>query len=154
MTLEELLTKTVEFAKQIFDGDDQIIPTWFGETRGGEMVCISTPFDSEMSKNLSVMAVKKLFKEREVVRYIFMSEAWVASRPTAEAARGVVPSEDPDRKEIVMFNGEGDGQRVHAFMPIIRPEDGEATLGEITGRDFTNLQGRMTGILYEGSIIN
>jgi len=145
MELRELLDGASDMAADVFYEVGEIEPTWIAENVDGLVMVLRTPFtDADISKDIVVRSMRKLFKERNVVRYVFVSEAWIVEfKDHMDAGR---PSQHPDRREIIMLRGEDiNGDVIGATRYILRPEVGKPKLTELK-IDEGEFSGRFTGM--------
>lgn len=114
-------------------------PMWHAITRDGDELIFPPPADD---KDNAVVMVRALFELRDVVRYVFIDEAWIVAafgkdatpeqlqRVRDAAITGATAS--PHREEIVMFAAEDEAEgTLMARRGIIRPSHGRATLGPL-----------------------
>jgi hypothetical protein len=129
-----------------------VAPLWFGITATGESFDLEPPHPD---KDFSVAMIRAYFALRNVVRYIYICEAWTVQRPLSDdevtwiATHGGVAAH-PDRIEVVMISGEDrDAGLLTAQRRIIRPPRGRAYLSPLEMHDQTIIQssGRMVGLL-------
>jgi hypothetical protein len=128
-------------------------PTFFigieeddGET--GLNICPAPHHD----KDLSIEIIRALLAVTGAKFYVFVDEAWVVEvhEKTPEQAGEVIPSEHPDRFEVVMISGEDSDQQVLAQRPIIRDTKGTPSLGPIrwiTDEYGAMEKGRLVGLM-------
>ncbi len=111
------------------------------------------------SKDEWVMNAKIAFLTQNVVRYVFIVEAWTlwSADVGAEKAKegyeklqqeGGSLEHVPGRREVVMLQAEDDNCMVIATRAIIRPKKGKARLGPLEySPEFGSHEGRMVGLL-------
>jgi hypothetical protein len=119
--LEEVSRKT----EWEWTGD--IAPTFYGMTDDGVCQLCGKP-DEGWCKALHAQMERQhgALKARVAV-----CEAWAVWRGEKEKLRlGERPSQQPDRKEVVMLEAYCNGGKLHAYREIIR-KDGKATLGPL-----------------------
>jgi hypothetical protein len=111
------------------------------------------------TKDEAVAMMRALFELRDVVRYVYLDEAWILDRinsgpdaiPPGELERlkreGV--SKHPDRVEVVMFSCEDrDAGQIMALREIIRNGSGKPRLGPLRYTPRSGYtEGRMVGLL-------
>ena len=135
-----------EFIEQASGGIDRVFrrngilrPMWHAITRDGEELVFPPPCDD---KDDAVMMVRALFELRDVVRYVFIDEAWIVAafgpdvtpeqlqRVRDAAITGATAS--PHREEVVMLAADDAAEgSLMARRKIIRPSHGRATLGPL-----------------------
>ncbi len=143
--LEELLEKATENIQRMFDEQGEILPMWHTQTINGEDLVLSTPLGDTDQKDLLTEALRAFFKEKGVVRYVFMTEVWFKAVKEGERFEGEVRHQ-PDKKEAVMLIGEDrdTGATVHVQLEIDRSKGKPALLppskfyGGVAGR-FANM---------------
>jgi len=120
--------------------------------RSGQHSIIRPPYAE--NKELSIMAIRVLFEELDVVRYVYLDEAWVMSNETASedemnaAMRDGVKTH-PKRFEVVFMSGEDEtcGQLCW-YRKIIRDAGKRPSLGPLVQMPTkAESEGRMIGLL-------
>ena len=106
MSLETMVEKAQTIAQRIFDESGELLPMWHMETAGGENIILSTPLGDADEKELLTQALKVFFKQKNVVRYVFMTEVWFKTMKKDEPRFIGEVRHQPDRKEAVMLAGE------------------------------------------------
>jgi hypothetical protein len=140
-------------AKQIavyFKEHGEVVPMWHAVDRNGENILLVTPWNGYDEKHDTLDAVRALFRERGVKRYVFMTEAWSLFAPSIEEARKHVGhfEEHPDRREILALQAEDiDGSSLMGWYFILRPEHGPATLSPFKLSDANRQEGAFAGML-------
>lgn len=112
----------------------EIAPLWHAITSSGETII--EPHPTWLGKDMAAAAIRAMFELCDVVRYIYIGEAWTLirmMRPEEEEEifrKGL--SEHPDRVEVVQIQGEDRacGQMMGA-RKIIRPKKGKPYLGPV-----------------------
>lgn len=144
----ELMFKTAnKFVEKHFRAAGEILPMYHAERRNGEHMILPAP---PGPKDQAMILVRAFFELHDIVRYIFIDEAWIV------IGRGDDPRLDlntkasthPDRREIVMFSAEDETGQYLGRRFILRPEHGPAKLSPLTMAEAGGtLQGRMIGLL-------
>lgn len=143
--MRELLRYAVSFSEVAFARDGFIAPLWHAVTRDGDHI-IQTPPSPD--KDTAAAMIRALFELRDVVRYIWMSEAWsVEKHPLTDADMALIARKGakahPDHIEIIAFQGEDEIAGLFtAHRQIIRPKHGRATLGPL--KMLTDFQSQRT----------
>lgn len=160
-TLREEIEIASKHVEKIFAEQGELIPMWDVFTADGKRGIIGTPFSGEASKEAITYALRQMFEEFGVVRYVFVTEAWTLRQGLSEAetrkALKASLENHPDRREIIQLTGEDtESGQILAFREIIRNADGSATLGPLEwmlqGAGVW-LEGRMIGLLpRKGSV--
>jgi hypothetical protein len=159
---EKQLRDMIAFASvqcdRIFATTGVLHPLWHAVTSSGETLIETPPFND---KDMAVAMIRALFDLKDVVRYVFVDEAWTLLKMVQPDEMKVIEreglSKHPERVEIVMIQGEDSeyGQIV-THREIIRPAKGKAYLGPIQTLDdmphvppggTVQSQGRMVGLL-------
>lgn len=156
--LRELVAFASDFCERMFSAKGQIHPMWHAVTSSGEQF-IETPMFAD--KDLAVAMMRALFDLKDVVRDVFIDEAWTVTRLLTEEEYETVQrtglANFPGRAEIVMIQGEDrDAGQLIAHRDIIRPPKGKPYLGPLQTADDLGLiphgarvqsGGRMVGLL-------
>jgi hypothetical protein len=148
-TLHELFEIAKRNAALIFYRDGEVSPIWHAVPAHGPHMLCATPWHDDDEKDIAVSFLRDKFKEYNVVRFVFVVEAWVVQGK--HALSGPQPSQHPDRREVLRISAEDrDGSTMSGHYYILRPEHGPATLSEFhedpKGYAFA---GRMSGLLDE-----
>jgi len=160
LKLEDILAYAAKTARSAFNQKGEVAPMWAGHTATGELVmCIPENFNDGDAKQKAVDGVRKIFREKGVVQFAFMTEAWVLDTKTAGSDLAVKLAlrsgrsleHHPDRREVVMLQAEDKERCLIAYYYILRPEYGKPTLSPLikTPEDITGLRGRMMGLLND-----
>ena len=158
--LRDMFSYASEWADQQFRRTGRVVGMWHAVPSSGDMFVMLKPHPD---KDIGVAMIRALFDLRDVVRYIFVDEAWMLIKQPAlsaeeleSAKRGMI-WDHPDRIEVVMFSGEDAAcGQIMARRRIFRPEKGKPYLGPFEW--MTNLlpnkpgsiwhsEGRMVGLL-------
>jgi hypothetical protein len=157
--LRDMLACASDFCEQRFERDGAIEPMWHAVTASGESFIEHALPDFDEPE--AIATIHALFDLRDVVRYVFIYEAWTLA--------GLLPADEmdrvsrsglaahPERIEVVTLQGEDRacGQIV-AHRRIIRPAGRQPYLGALeTMEEVLHLprgaaiqfQGRMVGLL-------
>ena len=105
---------------------------------------------SNEGKEVLSMVVKKLCTEKPIVALAFISEAWMGShqgQSKEEIKNMPPPSEDPDRKEIVMINFETPFSCEHQIYDIIREEGKGPSIDKKSKVETAGIEGRFAHLL-------
>jgi hypothetical protein len=148
-TLQELFDLAAENVKGIFEQSGEVLPMWHVVLGNNEHTLISTPWSNEEEKTATVFALRRLFRQQRVRRFVLMVEAWVAEvRTEREVYEGPRPSEHPDRREVLMISAEDrDGSHIGGVYYILRPEHGPPKLSPLEVKPYEKTTGRMVGLL-------
>jgi hypothetical protein len=154
--LRELLHHASGFAEKMIARKGELSPMWHAIRANGEQFIEPHPM---MEKDMANALIRAQFDLLDVVRYIYMGEAWTLVRqaglPSSAAELASIKSDGiskhPDRVEVVMIQGEDkDAGQFMALREIIRTGN-KVKLGplEITHwpGDGGSSEGRMVGML-------
>lgn len=154
--LKRLLDTCALAAEYVFAKNGLMRPMWHAVTEKNEHLIFDSPSEN---RDHAVALVRALFVARNVIRYVFMDEAWMLEalndpQKVADLDKwttGTVSlSEHPERVEIVLFSAEdyASGQ-VLAHRKIVRHSIGPATLRplEVQDVDGGTHEGRLVGLL-------
>lgn len=157
-TLEEAMTDAAEFAQKQFNETGALTPMWIADTEDNQRLVIATPWGSGGEKDKIMLGLRRIFAEKRVVQFAFMTEAWIlvardGKMPDA-VRRGGSLENHPDRREILMVRAENKERSLMRTFYILRPEHGKPTLKE--AREFSqneegSEEGRMIGLLRSPS---
>lgn len=150
-TLRDLIEFAAGQIERRFKNVGRINPMWHAETASETLIIAATFAD----KNATTAALTELFREQNVVRYLFIDEAWIVQQtsPTGfspaelQRMREMGIKNHPDRKEVVMISGEDANGMQTATCEIIRPAKGKAKLGPLAIDTFTSMESRFAGML-------
>jgi len=150
-TLRDFIIKTDAKVTQIFDNAGEILPMWHSITESGEHKIVpSPPFD----KDIAALLMRAYFELNDVVRYVFVNEAWQLYAPAGfsddelhEIARHGL-SDHPNRIEALMYQAEDETGMLTAQRVITRPGNGNRPkLGPLEFMEPAHFEGRFVGML-------
>src|SRR5215831_19413222 len=106
MTRHEMIKRASENASRIFLKDGELVPLWECHTRDGKIMIWATPFYGNMSKDTVSNLMRSMFKEKDVVAYVYVSEAWAMTMKTSAEADAAIErygsvSQHPEREEVL-----------------------------------------------------
>ena len=152
MTLRELIESANATAEPLFKNTGRLIPFWIAITRDGELMVIPAPPTD--SKDIAATLIRALFRDKDVVQYVSVCEAWVLEmtmpdRTTLNELNQRGLESHPDRVEVVAFMAESETEgMLTGRRQIERPARGKAKLGPLHVEErFTQSEGRMVGML-------
>jgi hypothetical protein len=154
--LRKMIAVTSRACDVAFRGTGMVAPMWFAVSASGEKFDVEPP--SFLGKDTCVAMVRAFFKTKDVVRYVFVDEAWTIERAINDKAEldsiyrhGV--ASHPDRVEVVVIQGEDrDCGQIVAHRRIMRPANQRPYLAplevliEPRGAALQS-EGRMVGML-------
>jgi hypothetical protein len=86
-----------------------LVPTWVLVTRDHKLKLVPTPWQNDAQKYQYTDAVRALMREKDVVFYSFVTEAWTATvgpgewdESTHRPLDGLPAGQRPDRQEVVI----------------------------------------------------
>jgi hypothetical protein len=130
MTMEVLLELASQFAQDRFDALGHLYPLWHAITSEGTHAVLQP---KGATKDENVALVRAEFKQLDVIRYVYLDEAWMLEAP--DFSREVIERgirHHPDRVEVVMFSAEDrDRGQLAARRRIIRPPNKKPYLGPL-----------------------
>ena len=113
------------FCDALFQRRGTIPPMWQFVTAKGTQHC--EPHPTFLPKDLATDAVRSIFDTLDVVRCLYIAEAWMvtaATEATIALARSQKLHQHPDKIEVVQFSGEdAEGGLIMAQRKIIRGEN-------------------------------
>ncbi|TYL87461.1 hypothetical protein [Bradyrhizobium cytisi] len=157
--LRKMLDCASAFCERHFAAKGEIAPMWHAVTSDGRTLIEAHPV--ELGKDLAAAMIRTFFDLRDVVRYVYIGEAWTLNRMIRPEEheelfrKGL--SQHPDRVEVVQLQGEDrDYGQIIMSRDIIRPNKGKPYLGPL--QDINDLphipagahvqsEGRMIGML-------
>jgi hypothetical protein len=153
--LRELLAFTSGQCDKIFARNGVIYPMWHAVTSTGESFIETPPFDD---KDLAVAMIRALFDLKDVVRYVFVDEAWTLNRMIRpeedENIRREGIANHPDRVEVVMIQGEDrDCGQIMLHRDVIRPAKGKPYLGPLQSLDDLSFMPQGASVQSEGRMV-
>lgn len=145
--IDKLIEFGAVFAERVFNKNGGVPPIWIVQLPDGALTPIPTLWSNTEEKCVMLDALRRLFVDIGVCRYVFMVEAWTVEMRFEPPTNIPVPSEHPDRVEVVMLLAEDDeGGHRGVSRRIIRPDKGKPHLGSVRTRIDMHA-GRMTGML-------
>lgn len=134
-----------------------LVPLIAAFSPAGQLI-IAVPFKNNREKYLFIAMAREQVRQKGATHFVATVEAWTSPAPEGADIRnhkGLMPSEHPDREEIILIHGEDrDGSSRSGFYTLVRkPKNSKrAKLGE-WNEDiesgsyettlFTNMFGRM-----------
>jgi hypothetical protein len=155
--IRRMIDRASRFCEKQFAKSGVVYPLYHAIAGNGEQLVVPPPHVE--SKDIAVAMIRALFKDKDVIRYVFMDEAW-----TIRGEKGISPekmarfnreglSEQPGRIEVVFFSAEDrDCGQLTAERLIVRPANGQPYLAPLhmfeskMGSTITS-EGRMIGLL-------
>ena len=134
----------------IFKSTGVLYPMWHAITETGDHRIVTPPGDKDTASAL----MRAYFDLNDVVRYVFVDEAWTFMAPA-----DISPTElnrimkagledHPGRVEVVMYQAEdARAGSATAHRVIVRPSRGKPVLGPLSFFETTQSEGRFVGML-------
>jgi cob(I)alamin adenosyltransferase len=151
--LRHMITLASEGCELSFNQTGIVAPTWYAITAVGALLELPVP---HLDKDIAAAMVRAYFKLHDVVRYVFVTEAWTVSQSNVEDVEALVKKIEergaaahPDRVEVVIIAGEDrDAGELIAHRRIVRPRQGRAYLAPLEMLEKAiESRGRMVGLL-------
>ena len=148
-SLEALCCRLSKEAESMFDRDGELLGILFlveAPRRGQRRIC--APVFSDEHKKEVFKALRRDFARWGVTRYAFAAESW---RSENGEKKGLRPSEDPERREIVCVGATDGRSGIAGMRDIHRPQYGKPSLGKLElGPETQGLetQGRLFALLH------
>lgn len=133
--INEFRDDVAEMVKYKFMEDKEIHPVVFGLIIKGDnlvmtvLAGLAELFSSDEGKEKAAQIIRSMNKEIKPVALVFVSEGWMTTHETSEEildengkyiSEGVRPSNNPDRKEVLMLMFETFDEESHIFFEIKR----------------------------------
>jgi hypothetical protein len=151
MTLEQHLREAAQEAEGIFAIQGAIHPMMHAITEEGKHLVIGVPHlgGTDDEKTEAADAVRIFLREKKVVQFVLMLEAWTIDLTNVPPDTPVPrPSESKDRREIVAFTAASRNEgEIQGRMDIIRPKNERPYLGKLEIYRPTHVEGRFVGLL-------
>ncbi len=145
-SLEDLLGCAERCATLSMRECGEVRPTFMILTGEGTLLLLPGNMADEREKDTSAMTARLVCLAHDANAVVVVSEAWMSVRSHRSAYE--LPSEAPDRKEVVMLLGEAYGSRKMKFLPILRSESGAFRgFGDSSDSPYDSVEGRFTNIL-------
>lgn len=141
--LSDLLDQAVNVARATIEAGEENMPTWLLQDAEGRLEIYFTPWSSNLDKALAGLFMCRQIKLNKAVRVVFVSETWMVETKGDKEIH-CQPSQHPDRKEVLMINGEDKtGEQVYRHYEILRPQN---KLGPAMNRDYAVSVGRFANM--------
>lgn len=137
--LHSLADSLTDLAQAAFEKVGEVMPTMFfveykDVMEDGKKFALHTipmPFQNVDQKALFADVAKSYAKTiKKLVGAVFLTEAWTVTRPIGKSDLNVTPSEEPDRREVVMISMKSADYSETRIFPIVRHE-ANVSLGEM-----------------------
>jgi hypothetical protein len=153
--LRRMFDQASRFCEAHFATYGEISPMWHAVTSSDETIIEPHPIYL-VDKDIAMALVRAFFDARDVVRYVYIGEAWtlntLVKREEVDALMRDGIADHPGRVEIVQLQGE---DRECGQIKIIRPKEGKPYLGPLetvgdlipASEHISQSEGRMVGVL-------
>jgi|HubBroStandDraft_6_1064221.scaffolds.fasta_scaffold753868_2 hypothetical protein len=126
--LDALLDKAGQHARIVLleMKETELLPT-FLMIAAEENILMPAPWGDEIEKKVLLRAAREIMKAKGVSRYSMVSEAWTAKQPEGwkpGMPQGPLPSDRPDRKEVVIAIAADKTATKSRLWDIVRGEGG------------------------------
>lgn len=142
--LRALFDRVDQTIQQSFAINHEIMPMWVGETAKDDPVMVTGRFENDSQKSAMAERVRSLFREKNVVRYAFVSEAWLTKVNMETGVRS-------DRMEVVIITAESleEEPGLSGTRLILRPKGAAPALSDNISVEplGSNSAGRFKGLL-------
>jgi hypothetical protein len=152
LTLCDFVTAIDTAVAPIFDAEGEIFPMWHIVTASGTHEVLPS---MGCDKDVMAIVARNYFKQNNVVRYVFIDEAWQVETTETDmdkVLRTGVESH-PDRVEVLMYSAEDDSGHVTARRVITRSKRGKPKLGPLQFEASKWCAGRFVGLLPQRGTI-
>lgn len=150
--LRAMLQRASRWADRQFSRAGVVRPVWHAVTARGEHIVMPAQLDD---KDAQARLVRTAFALHNVVRYVFIVEAWVVAgtgtetdkRELMQIAATVGLASHPRRQEVVNLVAEEEACCVSCMRHIHRPARGKPYLGPLIEETPVESSGRFVGML-------
>lgn len=123
MNFQQAVDNDIEFANRMMEQDGGLNHIVIGYMQDGKRLLTVLRCQDGNEKEIAAKMLRIIFAVNDVKFYTHMSEAWMASGGSREEMMNIVPSEQPDRVEVVMVNGVSESESVSKIYKIVRASD-------------------------------
>lgn len=136
---------------------DETQPTWYLVDEEGKVEIVVTPFmgkdsaEAAKSKALIRGVVSLMLVRDNILRYVFVSEAWTTTVKKEDLKTSLPPSQSEQRREVlVMVVVDGDGTKAQRVYEIMRsPENLRSLKLLVRESEATEIHGEMTKLFEQ-----
>jgi hypothetical protein len=153
--LDRLIEIAIQQAERVLvnQPNASILPTFVMERGNGEVAIFATPWSSERDKDITVFALRRVMRNDNVERYSFISEAWMAvavpgTENKSRLAAHEMPSQRPDRVEVVIISASDKTEVRSAMLRIVRGEGGTVVRLDRDRAEAKHVRGRFADLLF------
>jgi hypothetical protein len=152
-TLQDLIELAREQAELVLIGLGQdLMPSWLFINDQGKVSIVGTPWQDELEKHITRVALQKKMREDHVVAYSFVSEVWMSTKPAGwkPPPNYQGASHEPDRREaVIAFATDGSAQEFRTWLIERDSSERVCALNQVRAKQDEEpaLQGWMTELL-------
>ena len=143
--LRRLMLTALDIERKTIVEGRAVRPKFLAEDGLGNVMMFLADWRDERDKGAMLAALKIAFRQKGVVRYVMISEAWMAEQKEGDER---MPSERHDRVDTLWCVGIEYGNRSIALCKIAGVGKSR-TVGSPEWDSFTNIEGRMAELLPE-----
>lgn len=154
--LDDLVRLAHKYAERILikERQSELIATYIlfhPNKNSGELELSIVPclWENDFQKQLMLLEVRKLSREIGAVALSFVSECWVAWRSKDRPRLDLPPSEDPQRREVVMACATDGKTTAAGQWQIVRDKPG-GRIVSLVGDDLLPAEHRFEGRMIDG----
>lgn len=133
--LKEDLDHFTDVARTHIERDGSLCPVAFLFCPDGGLQIVQCQFQSDESKQATFDFLRKMAKEKEAVAVAVLCEAWVSKQVIEPGVtpewNGVMPSDAPDKGEVIMVHVEEPDGYWLGMADITRDEKDKPTFGPV-----------------------
>lgn len=145
--LEQVADNIIYTARKILSREGYLVPVIFLINPKNEVYTVMLTFKDRREKYAMFASIKELCKVNKIMGFVFITEAWAASSETGtfDPKIDAMPSERPDKKEIVLVNAGYISGGGFTWFFDIKEKHGVKTMGskQKAGNAINNLTGEL-----------
>jgi hypothetical protein len=153
--LDALVRRLSQEAEELFNETGGIEMIWLVEAPAKGQTLIMTPLvpppgQMREAKDALAEGMRALFRKFGVTRYVDVAEMWVVRRARELGEPQGSLADDPDRREVMMFNADDGFECLVAMREIVRPQHSKPYLSKLSKIEHLNrrdAQGRFCDLL-------
>ncbi len=144
-SLEDLLARAEHCATMSMQEQGNVRAMFLIIAGDGSILLLPAKVDGTQEKDESVQTARLFCMAHNASALVVAAEAWMSVGGRGKV-RGA-PSEDPNRKEVVLLLAEARGKHKHRLLSILRTESGAFNGFAAFSDEFGGLEGRFANIL-------
>jgi hypothetical protein len=147
--LEDLMVDADLFAKHSMNETGGVPPTLFIHGANGKTLLSPDDFSGERAKDEFSETARLMCVAQDADATVFLSEAWMRQAvPGEEPDASKLPSQCPDRQEMLIMMGETRGCCQQRMLPMERSEDGKFLgFGQEQKMEADRVEGRLANFI-------